>query len=231
MVPFCSWCVLFFTSKGHLFVGVVTSSGSAGGDTDSDSTNVTDWVSTGFSQHTVCGRGMKTTHQSMPAARLNRSLVAMCFLMTGHHVWWLQWIHCWCWTALCGSPPHCSAPPWAAGSRSLRPGLNWRCCSTLSWLPPGSAACCSERWTVTTSDEVWSLRWPPGLWIHVSACKQWHLHVKIHSHTSTPDIYPKVWVSLTQFAHNRFCVLSVFWVRKKVLYAEKVFKIAYMWSC
>lgn len=96
-------------------------------------------------------------------------LAVMCFLMMGHRVWWPQWIRCWCWTALCGSPPRCSAPPWAAGSCPPRLGLNWPCCPTQSWFPWCSAACCSELWTVTTSDEVWSRRWLPGLWIHVSA--------------------------------------------------------------
>lgn len=134
-------------------IAVVTSSGSDGEDSDSF---------TGFSQHTVCGR---RHHITVTAC----CLAVMCFLMMGHRVWWPQWIRCWCWTALCGSPPRCSAPPWAAGSCPLRLGLNWPCCPTQSWFPWCSAACCSELWTVTTSDEVWSRRWPPGLWIHVSA--------------------------------------------------------------
>lgn len=107
------------------------------------------------SAHSMRSR-MKTTHQSMPVVRLNHSLVAMCSLMMEGHVWWLQWIHCWCWTALCGFPPRCSAPPWATGSHSLRLGLNWPCCPTQSWLPWGSAACCSEMWIVTSSFVLWS---------------------------------------------------------------------------
>lgn len=102
---------------------------------------------------------------------------AMCFLMMEGHLWWPQWIHLWCWIALCGFPPL-----WAAGSCCLSLGLNWRCCLTQSWPPWCSAACCSELWIVTSSHEVWSHRWLPGLWIHVSAWRRLYRDVSKITH-------------------------------------------------
>lgn len=145
---------------------------------DSGNTHVTDWVSPGFSSAHSMRPWMKKTHQAMLVVRLNYSLLVMCFVMMENHVWWPQWIHWWCWTALCGFPPRCSAQLWAAGSYSLRLGLNWWCCPTQSLFPGCSAACCSELWIVTSSDEVWSPRWLPGLWIHVSAWQQLNHDVK-----------------------------------------------------
>lgn len=114
---------------------------------DSDNTNVMHWFSTGFSQHSMWSG---TTHQSILVWRpRHHSLGAMCFLTMDYRVWWPQWSRWWCWTALCDFPPHCWAPLWATGSRSLRLGLSWGCCLTLSWLLWCSAACCSEQWIVT----------------------------------------------------------------------------------
>lgn len=121
-----------------------------------------------FSQHTVRGH-MWRQHQSMPVVRLKRNRVAMCFLMMGCRGWWPRWTRWWCWTALCGFPPRCSAPLWGVGSRSLKLGSSWPRCPTQSWFLWGSAARCFELWIVTSLDEVWSLRWPPGLWKHGSA--------------------------------------------------------------
>lgn len=110
-----------------------------------------------------------------------QSFVAMCFPMRGHHVWWPQWIRWWCWTALCGFPPRCSAQPWEAGSCSLRLGLSWRCCLTRRPLPCCSAACCSDLWIVSSSYEVWNRL--PRPWIRVSAWQQLKHDVTQNSRT------------------------------------------------
>lgn len=45
-----------------------------------------DGISSGFSQHTVNGHGLKTIHQSRPVTELIL-LVVMCFPLRELHVW------------------------------------------------------------------------------------------------------------------------------------------------
>lgn len=139
MVPFCSWCIFLRTTSCYLCSHQQWLSWRK-----STVTTLTSRirVSAGFSQHTVRGHGRRRHISQCLVVKLNHSLVAMCFLLTESRVWWSPWIHWWCWTALFGSPPRCSAPLWVAGSRSPRLGLNWRGCPTQPWPPRGSAACC-----------------------------------------------------------------------------------------